>query len=40
MMQTDWMFQNPVDFEHKKYVLLSYCKKLDEYLNENKIYCN
>ena len=38
MMQTDWMFQNPVDFEHKKYVLLSYCKKLDEYLNENKIY--
>ena len=37
-MQTDWMFQNPIDFEHKKYVLLSYCKKLDENLKENKIY--
>ena len=38
IMETDWLFQEPIDFEHKKYVLLAYFKKVDELLLENKIY--
>jgi len=38
MMTTDWMFHEPIDSEHKKYVLLAYFKKIDEILKENKIY--
>jgi hypothetical protein len=38
MMETDWVFQEPIDFEHKKYVLLAYFKKVDELLLQNKIY--
>jgi hypothetical protein len=38
MMETDWLFQEPIDFEHKKYVLLAYFKKVDDSLMENKIY--
>jgi hypothetical protein len=38
LMDTDWLVQEPIDFEHKKYVLLGYFKKIDELLNQNKIY--
>jgi hypothetical protein len=38
MMETDWVFQEPIDFEHKKYVLLAYFKKVDDLLLQNKIY--
>jgi hypothetical protein len=37
-LDTDWMFKEPVDFEHKKYVLLDFFKKCDENLNSLKIY--
>jgi hypothetical protein len=38
IMETDWLFQEPIDFEHKKYVLLAYFKKIDEKLSQNKLY--
>jgi hypothetical protein len=38
IMQTDWLFQEPIDFEHKKYVLLAYFKKIEEQLKQNKLY--
>lgn len=38
IMDTDWLFQEPIDYEHKKYKLLAYFKKLDELIDENKIY--
>ena len=38
IMETDWLFQDPIDFEHKRYVLLAYFKKIDDLLLENKIY--
>jgi hypothetical protein len=38
IMDTDWLFQEPIDFEHKKYILLGYFKKIDDILNQNKIY--
>jgi hypothetical protein len=38
IMETDWLFQDPIDFEHKRYVLLAYFKKIDELLLQNKIY--
>ena len=34
----DWIFQEPIDFEHKKYILLAYLKKMDDFLSQNKIY--
>jgi hypothetical protein len=34
----DWIFKEPIDYEHKKYVLLGYLKKMDEILGQNKIY--
>lgn len=37
-MNTDWLTQEPIDFEHKKYVLLGYFKKIDSLLEENKLY--
>jgi len=37
-LQTDWMFQEPIDFEHKKYVLLDFLKKCDQNLNDLKVY--
>ena len=36
-MNTNWLFQEPIDFEHKKYVLLAYLKKIDDIINQNKI---
>lgn len=38
IMPTDWMFHEPIDLEHKRYVLLGYFKKIDEILKQNKIY--
>jgi hypothetical protein len=37
-LETDWMFKKPIDFEHKKYVLLDFLKKCDENLNDLKVY--
>ncbi|MEN9446499.1 MAG: hypothetical protein RL728_1011 [Bacteroidota bacterium] len=38
IMETDWVFDNPIDYEYKQYKLLAYFKKLDTLINENKIY--
>jgi hypothetical protein len=37
-LEHDWIFQDPIDFEYKKYVLLAYLKKIDELIGQNKIY--
>jgi len=37
-MKTDWLFQEPIDLEHKQYVILSYLQKLDKNLNNFKLY--
>ena len=37
-MNTDWLFQEPIDLEHKQYVLLDYLQKLDKNLNGFKLY--
>ena len=37
-MNTDWLFQEPIDLEHKQYVLLDYLQKLDKNLNSFKLY--
>jgi len=37
-LETDWLFQDPIDYEHKKYVLLGFLKKIDNLINQNKIY--
>jgi hypothetical protein len=37
-MKTDWLFQEPIDLEHKQYVLLDYLQKLDKNLNNFKLY--
>jgi hypothetical protein len=37
-MKTDWLFQEPIDFEHKQYTLLGYLQKLDKNLNTFKLY--
>lgn len=38
ILPTDWMFNEPIDIEHKKYVLMSYFQKIDKLIDENKIY--
>lgn len=38
LLDTDWLIKDPVDFEHKKYILLSYLQKVDILMKENKIY--
>ena len=37
-MDTNWPFQEPIDLEHKQYVLLNYLQKLDKNLNSFKLY--
>lgn len=37
-MKTDWLFQDPIDLEHKQLVLLGYLQKLDKNLNNFKLY--
>jgi hypothetical protein len=39
-MNTDWLFQEPIDLEHKQYVLLDYLQKVDKNLQELKLYPN
>ena len=39
-MKTDWLFQDPIDLEHKQYVLLDYLQKVDKNLQELKLYPN
>jgi hypothetical protein len=38
LMETDWVFKGGLDYEHKKYILLSYFQKLNKNLEEYKIY--
>lgn len=38
ILDTDWIIKDPIDYEHKKYVLLAYFKKVDKLISENKIY--
>lgn len=38
LLETDWLLKEPIDFEHKKYLLLSYFQKIDKFLEENKLY--
>lgn len=37
-MDYDWFLKKPVDFEHKKYVLLDFLKKVDEDFSFGKVY--
>jgi hypothetical protein len=30
MLQLDWFYQTPIDFEHKNYLLLQYLKSVDD----------
>jgi hypothetical protein len=39
-METNWVFQEPVDFEHKQYILLGYLQKIEKELNDFKLYPN
>lgn len=39
-MNTNWAFQEPIDFEHKQYVLLDYLQKIDKNLERLKLYPN
>lgn len=39
-MNTDWLFQEPIDLEHKQYVLLDYLQKIDKNLQDLKLYPN
>lgn len=39
-MNTDWLFQEPIDLEHKQYVLLGYLQKVDKNLQDLKLYPN
>ena len=37
-LDPEWLYQDPIDFEHKKYTLLAYLQKCDQRFNELKIY--
>lgn len=37
-MDTDWMFEKPIDSEHKEYKLLSYFQKMGEKLEKLELY--
>lgn len=39
-MDTNWPFQEPIDLEHKQYILLSYLQKIDKDLSNFKLYPN
>ena len=39
-MDTNWIFHEPIDFEHKQYVLLGYLQKVQKNLNKLKLYPN
>jgi hypothetical protein len=38
IMETDWMFEKPIDREHKQYKLLSYFQKMGEKLDNLELY--
>jgi hypothetical protein len=38
VMDTDWMFEKPIDREHKEYKLLSYFQRMGEKLDNMKLY--
>ena len=38
LMDTDWMFEKPIDREHKEYKLLSYFQKMGEKLDKMELY--
>jgi len=38
LMDTDWMFEKPIDQEHKEYKLLSYFQKMGERLDNMELY--
>jgi succinate dehydrogenase flavin-adding protein (antitoxin of CptAB toxin-antitoxin module) len=38
IMDTDWIFQGILDSEQKEYVLLNYFQKLNEHLEEMRVY--
>lgn len=38
VMQTDWLFQGPMDFEYQEYKLLAYFQKMNKNIDEMKIY--
>ena len=38
LMDTDWMFEKPIDREHKEYKLLSYFQKMGEKLDNMELY--
>jgi len=38
LLETDWLLKDPIDFEHKQYILLDYLKKIDNLIEEVKIY--
>jgi hypothetical protein len=38
LMSTDWMFEKPIDREHKEYKLLSYFQKMGEKLDKMELY--
>lgn len=38
IMDTDWIFQKPIDQEHKEYKLLSYFQKMGEKLDNMELY--
>jgi hypothetical protein len=37
MLQLDWFYQSPLDFEHKNYLLLQYIKSIDDSYSEHKL---
>lgn len=37
MLQLDWFYQSPLDFEHKNYLLLQYLKSIDDSYSEHKL---
>lgn len=38
ILDTNWIFQDPIDYEHKQYVLLAYLKKVADKLNDFELY--
>ena len=38
VMDTDWMFEKPIDREHKEYKLLSYFQRMGEKLDNMELY--
>ena len=37
-MELDWILQDPIDFEHKQYLILDYVKKTGEKLEKFELY--